>query len=364
MHIGIDTRLTYYRDGGISTYMRELVRALAAYDMDNDYTIFQSRKDHTRLNQRFKRSVLWTPAHHRIERLALSVELAGRGLDVFHSPDFIAPYRGAKRHVITVHDLTFLYYPQYITAAGRQYYHAQIEASCQQAACILAVSHATKADLVERLSISAEKILVQPHGVNSRYQPLAKDDILPIQAHYGLPNDYILHVGTLEPRKNIIGLLEAYHLLLKKLPDCPPIVLVGRKGWLFQETERAIDRLDLSERVIWRDDVRNEHLPAIYNGALVNVTVSHYEGFGMPALEGMACGTVPIVSDRSSLPEVVGDVGLLVNPDEPQAIAHALEIALTDSNWRVVERQKAIARSQRFTWQQSAKIAVQAYTAC
>jgi glycosyltransferase involved in cell wall biosynthesis len=357
--IGIDARLTYYRDGGISSYTRQLIKALEKIDNSNNYTIFQSRKDNRQLSERFRHVGLWTPAHHRVERAALSAELAWRRLDVFHSPDFIPPYRAARRHIITVHDLTFFHYPQYLTTESRAYYSNQIGVACTHADHILCVSEATKHDLINFLNVSEDKITLQPHGVDASFRPTVSE---PIRLDLKLPKEYILHVGTLEPRKNIIGLLNAYKLLLEAYPDAPPLLLVGRKGWLFEETQAEMQALDLGTKLLWRENISDEELPAIYSMALANVTVSFYEGFGMPALEGMACGAVPIVSNRSSLPEVVGDVGLLVNPDDRESIAQALAKALNDDTWRQEESQKAILRAKQFTWERSAQIALATYT--
>jgi len=362
MKIGIDARLTYYRTGGISTYTRQLIRALETLDTANDYTIFHSRKDDTSISQQFQHGSLWTPAHHRIERLVLSVELLPHSLDIFHSPDFIPPYRGAKQHVITVHDLTFLHYPQYLTADSRHYYNDQIEAACHHADYILAVSEATRNDLIDMLNIPAEKISVQPHGVSDQYKLLSADETEPVRKKFNLPERYFLHVGTWEPRKNILGLLKGYKQLLENDPDAPPVVLVGRPGWLFESVRAEIDSLKINQHLHWLGNVSDVELPAIYNAAIALISPSFYEGFGMPALEAMACGTVPIVSNRSSLPEVVGDVGLLVDPDDPNSIAKALERALTDDGWRIAHQAAGIGRAQQFTWERSAKIALHAYT--
>jgi glycosyltransferase involved in cell wall biosynthesis len=255
-----------------------------------------------------------------------------------------------------------LHYPQYLTDDSRAYYNAQIAAACHHADHILSVSEATKNDLASMLNVPESKITVQPHGAGEQYKPLSSDETEPVRKALDLPEDYILHVGTWEPRKNIIGLLKAYKQLLFEIPDLPPVLFVGRKGWLFEQTKSEIEVLGINQHILWRDNVSDEQLPAVYNGALVNVTVSHYEGFGMPALEGMACGTVPIVSNRSSLPEVVGDVGLLVNPDDTDNIAEALQKVLTDSDWRSEQSAKAIERAKLFTWQRSAEIARNTYT--
>ena len=363
MHIGIDTRLTYYRTGGISTYMRRLVSALETIDNNNVYTIFQSRKASDLLTKRFKSSKLWTPCHHRLERFALSVELARFGLDVLHSPDFIPPLHGARKHVITVHDLTFLHYPQHLTQEARHYYNDQIKAAVNQADHILADSQATKADLINMLDVRAEKVTVHMLGVEAQFQPLDKVLLEAQRQKHQLPPEFILFVGTFEPRKNILGLLQAYKLLVEDLADAPPIVLVGRRGWLFDETMQKVVDLNLGDRVFWRENIEDNDLPAIYNLASVLVLPSFYEGFGFPALEAMACGTVPIVSNRSSLPEVVGEVGLQINPDDPIEIKEAMKKALTHLEWRQLNQQLGLERAKQFRWETTAQIALSVYQA-
>lgn len=359
--IGIDARLTYYRDGGISTYIRCLIQALLELDQPNRLLVLQMAKDQRDLTRSARRINLFTPAHHRWERLALSVELLRHRLDILHSPDFIPPLRGAKHHIITVHDLTFLHYPDYLTADSRRYYNQQISAACQHADHILAVSAATRQDLISMLQVPAEKITVQPHGVNRAFRPLSSAETDAVRAALDLPERYFLHVGTWEPRKNIAGFLRGYRLLLDHSPDSPPVVLVGRPGWLFDQSKREIDNLQLGDRVLWRDQVSDEQLPAVYKSACALVSTSFYEGFGMPALEAMACGITPIVSNRSSFPEVVGDVGLLVDPENPQSIADALLQVLNQSSSAVTQRQRCLDRAATFTWERSARIALQAY---
>lgn len=360
-HIGIDARLTYYRVGGISTYIRRLVQALENLDTENRYTVFHSRKATESLVKRFWRTSLWTPCHHRLERIALSVELARFRLDVLHSPDFIPPLHGARKHIITVHDLNFLHYPQFLTAESRRYYNGQIERAVQQADHILADSEATKNDLVNMLAVPSEKITVHMLGVDEQFKPLPPQTLVHYRQQLDLPDSYFLFVGTFEPRKNILGLLEAYRLLRERLPDAPSLVLAGNRGWLFDETMTKIDQMNLGKYIHWRENVSQEALPALYNMATALVTPSFYEGFGFPALEAMACGTVPIVSNRSSLPEVVGQVGLQIDPDDPAALADALQYLLTNSAWRETMRQAGLARAATFTWEHTARIALSVY---
>jgi glycosyltransferase involved in cell wall biosynthesis len=361
--IGLDARLTYYRIGGISTYIRRLVTALEQLEPDSRFTVFASRKARESLVTRFRQAALWTPAHHRLERLALSAELARFRLDLLHSPDFIPPLRGARRHVITVHDLNFLHYPQFLTAESRRYYNDQIAAAVRQADHILADSEATKADLIALLDVPAAKITVHLLGVDESFRPLPPAALEPVRQRLDLPPAYILFVGTFEPRKNVSGLLDAYRLLLADLPDAPPLVLAGPRGWLFDETFAKAARLGLGERVLWRENIPQADLPALYNLAAVLVLPSYYEGFGFPPLEAMACGTIPVVSDRSSLPEVVGPVGLQAAPDDPAALAAALWRALTDAPWRADMRRAGLERAAAFTWARTARTALSVYRA-
>lgn len=355
--IGIDARLTYYRTGGISTYIRELVRAFDTPADANRYLVLHSRKAREPLTTHLRRVNLWTPCHHRLERVALSVELARLNLELLHSPDFIPPLRGARRHVITVHDLTFLHYPQFLTAESRRYYNDQIETAVKQADHIFSDSDATRRDLIAMLNVPADKITVHMLGVDTTFfRPLPPDELARGQRALGLQPGYILFVGTFEPRKNIGGLLQAYRDLIDRLPAAPPLVLAGHRGWLFDETMAQIATLDLREQVIWRENIPQDSMPALYNLAGVLVTPSFYEGFGFPALEAMACGTVPVVSDRASLPEVVGSVGQLIDPDDPATLTAALERVLTDDDWRAGQVAAGLARAATFTWANTAQI--------
>lgn len=362
MHIGLDARLTHYRLGGISTYIRRLIDALARIDPDNTYTVFHSRKSQQRLSDRLQQRPLWTPPHHRLERLALSVELARFRLDVLHSPDFIPPLHGAKHHVITVHDLNFLRVPQQKDGAAQRYYNEQIRWAVRHADHILAVSETTKSDLILLLGTPSDKITVQPHGVDTHFRPLDPPNIEAERKILGLPERYILFVGTLEPRKNIPALLTAFRELHRSQAEMPALVLAGRIGWLFEETAAQITAMQQAGLPIHcRDDIEDHQLPALYNAAEVLVLPAFYEGFGLPVLEAMACGTPVIASNISSLPEVLGDAGLLIDPYQPDTLTAALMRVLTDSTLRVRMRQQGIVRAHDFTWERSAQIALSVY---
>lgn len=360
-HIGIDARLTYYRIGGISTYIRRTISALEQLHTNHHYTVFKSRKATDSLVDHFDSVKLWTPSHHRIERLAMSVELFRHQLDLFHSPDFIPPYRGANHHVITVHDLTFMHYPEYITDNSRRYYNDQIQSAVQQADHILSDSESTKQDMINMLNVPADKITVHMLGVDEKFKPRPPQDTKPVIDALGLPDSYFLVVGTIEPRKNIVGLAKAYRDLLTEIPDAPPIAIVGRPGWHYDQLMTDIKAVGINDHLLFATDVNDEQLVALYNHALTVITPSFYEGFGLPALEGMACGTVPIVSDVSSLPEITGDVGLLIDPHDTTTITDAMKKVLTDSNWCQEQSQAGIQRAKQFTWDKTARIVYETY---
>ncbi len=365
MRIGIDARLTYYRQGGIAAYARRVIEALPRLDHDSAYLILHSRKDNQTLTsgRNFRRASLWTPCHHRLESWTLGTELLPLRLDLLHSPDFIPPRWGARRFIITIHDLNFLHYPEFLTAESRRYYNDQIRRAVTQADHILADSEATRTDLAELLDVPSSKVTVHMLGVDEAFRPLDDSELEGARRQLGLPRDYLLFVSTFEPRKNIPGLLEAYRCLRDRLPDAPPLVLAGRRGWLADDLARRVEALDLVEHVLWREDVPQTLMPALYGAASLLAAPSFYEGFGLSALEAMACGTPTVVANRSSLPEVVGEAGLLVDPDDPQSIAEGLHRVLTDPVLAGQLRQAGLARARSFTWEATARVVLETYQA-
>jgi len=355
VRIGIDARLVYYRQAGISQYTLRLLQELANLAQDDEFVVFQSRRDGSRLVERpnFQKRALWTPPHHRLEQLLLPLELATADLEVLHSPDFIPPFRRNCRSVITIHDLNFLLYPHFLTPQSASYY-GQIDQAVRNCDHIIAVSESTKHDIVRLTGAPENKITVVHEAAHPIYRPL--DDSLPQQVveRMGLDRDYILFVSTIEPRKNVPTLLMAYKKLLDHYHAEVDLALAGEKGWLFEEVFALVGKLDLGERVHFLGRVSPEELLGLYNAAQLLVHPAFYEGFGLPPLEAMACGTPVVVSNTSSLPEVVGDAALLVDPSDVDSMAVAIWRLLTDEALRKQMREKGFRRARRFSWKKAA----------
>lgn len=361
MRIAIDARLTARTPGGISHYIRRLARGMPALDPDHRYRVLQRQGHAERLSDQARRIACWSPPHHPLERTALGVELLPHRLDLLHSPDFIPPQFGYRRSVITVHDLAFLRYPQFLTAESRRYYNDQIEFAVRRATRILSDSHSTRIDLQELLGVPAEKIDVVHLGVNEDFRSLPIESVKPVLQRLRLTAGYVLFVGTFEPRKNLPGLLQAIARLRARAPDTPPLVLVGHRGWLSDSLTAQVDDLRLTDHVHVIEGLPAQDLPAIYNGASLLALPSHYEGFGFPVLEAMACGVPAVIADRASLPELAGEAALRVDPDDPESIADAMGRLLADSALRDRLRSLGFERVRHFGWDATLRKTLETY---
>jgi glycosyltransferase involved in cell wall biosynthesis len=205
------------------------------------------------------------------------------------------------------------------------------------------------------------KVTVVHLAADPAYRPLPGREVRQVLDRHDLAPGYVLFVGTLEPRKNLSGLLEAYGAVVDSRASVPPLVIVGGRGWLFKPVFERVEAMGLADRVCFLDRVPDGDLPALYNGAALLAIPSHYEGFGLPALEAMACGTPVVAADRASLPEVVGDAALLIDPDSPDSIAAALRHVLSDASVAARLREAGIARAACFSWARTAEETLAVY---
>lgn len=367
MRIAIDYTPAIRQAAGIGRLTRHLMRALTQLETSHTYCLFvagplgrdcaeaKGWPAHVRLRTTVIPERLLTILWHRC-RMPLPAECFVGPCDIFHSTDFVLPPVAKARTLLTVHDLSFLRYPECAFPRLRAYLAKVVPRSLKRADHVLADSQATKQDLIELLGVPPDKISVVYGGIEERFTPAADPtgDAL-VRQKYGFDQPYIFSVGTLEPRKNYVRLIRAYHRLDQEAGGAPPLVIAGGKGWLYEGIFAEVERLGLGKRVRFLGYVQDADLPALYRGADLFAFPSLYEGFGFPPLEAMACGCPVVCSNSSSLPEVVGDAAILVDPTDEEQIAHALYAGLTDAALRETLIERGLARAARFTWPAAAR---------
>jgi glycosyltransferase involved in cell wall biosynthesis len=375
MRIGIDGKVISSRAGGIGTSAFNLVRSCLRTAADHypqmEFVIFTG--PHTSLEGIHGTNCTVDERFQGVESSLLRLlwfiprGLRAQRIDIFHGLDHIGVPLFARvgRYVATVHDMIPLLWPQWVTRKHRLVVTAAYHRLRQQADIIVTPSEATKADIVRYLQISPHRISVIPWGCEARFRPTGDPDHFAlVRQRYHLPPQYLLFVGTLEPRKNLTTLLHAYATL--RAEGCAKdlkLVVAGRTGWLYAEIFDTVKALALEEEVIFTGFVVDEHLPALYRGAQLLVFPSLYEGFGLPILEAMASGLPVITSATASMPEVAGDAAILVDPHDPKAIAEGIARVLAEDRLREALIQKGLARAQGFTWDSVAQKTLELYAA-
>jgi glycosyltransferase involved in cell wall biosynthesis len=393
MRVGIDYTSAVWQGAGIGRYTRELVGAIIEQGGEFEYVLFYAAgglKPHSpyladlarlRAAHPNVRSAPIPLSPRRLTqiwqrlRAPLPVELFTGRLDLLHAPDFVLPPTRA-RTILTIHDLSFLVHPECHLPSMVRYLSSAVPHSLRRADAVLADSAATRDDLVRLLAADPAQVTVVYPGVAPRFRPLPPAEIEPLRQRLGLPERFLLFVSTIEPRKNLVRLLEAFALLVGEIGDWRLendtsnlqslisnlyLVVAGRRGWLYEDVFAAIERLRLGDRVRILDFVDDSDLPSLYNLAWAFAYPSIYEGFGLPALEAMACGTPVVTADNSSLPEVVGDAALLAPATDIAALTEALRRATTDEALRARLRGAGPQRALQFTWQRAAQQVLACY---
>lgn len=373
VHIGIDaSRATREQRTGTEGYCLHLLRALLRLDAENAYTLYYNTPPPPGLlplpanaRQRvmpFPR--LWT--HGR-----LSWEMARRAPDVLFVPAHVLPLIHPRRCVATIHDLGYYHEPDAHPPRQRAYLEWATRYNADNATRIIVDSEATRRDLATLLHVPDDKMRVIHLGVDARFQPQrAAARVAAVKQVYGIAGPYILYVGTVQPRKNLVRLIEAFGRVVQAIEGgyegmnpyatesgqgLLTLVLVGRKGWGCEPIMRAAEEMELGKRVIFPGYASDEDLPALYSGAELFVMPSLYEGFGLPVLEAMACGTPVVASNVSSLPEIAGDAALLADPADSASLARAIIRVLLDPARAAAMRERGLARARQFTWDACAR---------
>jgi len=368
MRIGIDATALPPQPVGAGNYIVQLVRALARLECEDEFVVFAQAGKASLLGvadrPSFRISAVpdYSPAARLIwEQSALPLFVRRHKIDVFHSLHYTRPLWLPCKSVVTFHDMTFFLFPHLHTRSKRLFFPLVIRASGKLANALIAVSENTRQDAIRLVGIPPEKIFTALLGVDRSFGQIKdRERLSEIREKYSLPERFILYVGLVEPRKNLPVLIRAYRALLEVQRDFD-LVVVGRFGWMSEGILGEVAQLGLNERVRFAGYVPREDLPGVYNLSSLFVYPTRYEGFGLPALEAMACGVPVVTTDVSSMPEIVGDAGLLVEPDSEGALIDAMVEVLADPGLSATMAAKGLERAKQFTWERTASETLRVY---
>jgi glycosyltransferase involved in cell wall biosynthesis len=368
MPIYLDISPAVHAKAGLSRYSDTLAQALL-HQSPGRFAFFYNRSGDSHippwLNEQRARSIRagykpWRMAIWLGQLVRLGFDRLVPDCELFHATEhLLLPLRGCPT-VLTVHDLIFHLLPQHHKRLNRWYLNAAMPLYCRRASAIICISEHTKRDLVRLWGVNADKVHVIYEAASPRFQLTPPGQVAAVRARYGLPERYLLTVGTIEPRKNLSRLLDVLALLRRQEGDVR-LVVVGGKGWLYHDFFARLQAFEPRDAVILPGFVPDEDLPAVYGGATLTVMASLYEGFGLPILESMACGT-PVVSSRaSSLPELGGDAARYFDPENVDEMAAVIGQVWRDAGLRQEMRQQGLAQADQFSWTRAAQETMEVY---
>jgi len=367
LHIAIDAHSVGAKLGGNETYATNLIEALAEIDQSNRYTLYVTKPAAIErfANRWANFNVKQTLPHTPLVRIPLTLvrELRRHPVDVLHV-QYTAPPLAPCPVVATIHDLAFEHLPETFNRRSWMQMRFTVRRTARRAAQIITVSEYSRQDISKTYGIAPQRIMVTPEAAPPRFSPVTNEtELKKVRKNYGIEGDYILSLCSIQPRKNLVRLIEAYSLLRQSRPGVklPQLVLAGKRGWLDSETLNAAGQNVRDSDILFTGYVADQDLPALYSGAICFVYPSYFEGFGLPILEAMQCGAPVIAGNRTSIPELVADAGLLFDPFDTHALVEALKRILDDAEYRVGLRAKGFIRSAEFSWKATARLTLKAY---
>ncbi len=369
MRICINASPAVHHIAGLGRYTQELMTALLAIDFENEYVAFYNRPSQAKVDPPLDRiphlttnlpTKPWRFSALLAHFTRIPQDRMFPHVDLFHATDHLLPRLSGVKSVFTLHDLVFCFYPETHKLLNRWFLTLMMPRFLQAADAVLAVSEWTKNDAVELYGLDEHKIRVIYEGVNPRFRPASAESMSALRQKYGIVDKFILSVGTIEPRKNLTSLVEAYHALKNLGTDCR-LVIVGKRGWLYEGFFRRLRELGLEDEVIFPGFVPDDDLPPLYSAADLFVFPSLYEGFGLPVLEAIACGTPVVTSNASSLPEVAGEAAVLVDPNDVQALIRAMSAVLDNKELHGELRAKGPRQAAKFSWENAARETLAVY---
>lgn len=379
MKIGVNALFLQTPASGSGQYLTHLLNALAEIDQQNEYILLGATPSKNPASgspwERFPYQVRPVPSlargNENIEKLVweqLTGPRAARkaGVDLLHVPYFAPPLFPLMPGVVTIHDVIPLRLPLYRAGARVEAYMRLVARAATKATLIITVSQHAKRDIIDALHVPAERIRVIYEAAGDEYTPVTDPSTLTAaRGRYGLGEQYIFYLGGLDQRKNVLQLVRAFARLYRQLEDPNLQLFISgdpdkKKGPLFPDPRPVAAELGVADKIIYRF-VEEEDKPAVYSGACLFVFPSLYEGFGLPPLEAMSCGAPVICSNRTSLPEVVGDAAISVDVDDIQDMAEAMRSVLTDSTLQENLRARSIRRAAQFSWRKAGKETLAVY---
>lgn len=358
MRIGIDARKLH--DGGIGTYIRNLLRQLARLDQDTEFVLLCRPNDVQAIRTlgRNFRPVIESAGNYSVaEQIKIPLALRRERVDLFHEPHYVLPPLVPCPSVVTIHDCIHLMFPQYLpNRLALRYAKTSLALAARRATRVLTVSETSKHDIIRFFGTDPARIDVIHNAFDERFGVEPKEeDVVRVRERYQLHDEFALYAGNVKPHKNLERLLEAFQMVRDRGLDHLRLVLIGDDISKYASLRRAVHRLNLHKYVRFLGYLPEETLAVMYRLAGVFVFPSLYEGFGLPPLEAMASGTPVVTSNLSSLPEVAGDAAELVDPYDPQAIADGIYRVLTDGDLRRELRRRGLARARQFSWETSVR---------
>ena len=368
MRIGINASKVFDVHTGVGRYTSNLCSSILETGSKKDYYFYTPGRIGNTIMTDIEGTLLekpGTPIQNNTlrilwEQIVLPIYSRKDRLDLFHYTDHALSLLSRKCPIIiTVHDIAYIRFPDLLNKARQVYKKYILMESIKRASIIIADSYSTKRDIVEFFGINGKKIKVVHLGVESRFRPVS--NVEEYRLKNKLPSKMILNVGTLEPRKNVVTLMKAFKKLMEKDVDGYKLVIAGDKGWLYEQIFNEVEHSDLKKEILFLGVVKDEDLPMLYNCADIFVYPSLYEGFGLPPLEAMACGIPVITSNTSSLPEVIGDAGIMVDPTDVNSLCEAMHSVLTNKKlWQHMSN-KGLERSKLFSWDNTVKQILKIY---
>jgi glycosyltransferase involved in cell wall biosynthesis len=367
LHIAIDAHSVGSGLGGNETYATNLIEALAEIDSVNRYTLYVTKNAAIeRFADRWPNVELrQTLPHTPLVRIpvTLSLELRRRPVDILHVQYTSPPFTPCPV-VNTIHDLSFEHLPETFKRRSWRQMRLTIRRSAQTATQIITDSNFSREDILRTYKLSPDRVTATPLAASGKFKPVEDpSEIRRVRQRYGIDGDYILTVGSIQPRKNLPRLISAFAALCREgaIRPLPTLVIVGKRGWLYEETLHAAENSQVKEQILFTDYVPESDLSALYTGATCFVYPSYFEGFGIPPLEAMRCGTPTITGNRTCFPEIIADGGLMIDPFDERAMLEAILQVLSDSNLRADLRKKGIKRASLFDWKETARQTLSVY---